>query len=242
LRGELRIGTVGLYAAGVLALALVFAPHASVAGSAEIALRDATGTPVADAVVSLVPADGSAPPPAAPAPPGAGAGTPAGSMDQRNLQFAPRVLAVRRGAAVDFPNSDQIRHHVYSFSEAKRFELRLYSGVPTEPVVFDQAGTVVLGCNIHDDMVGFIRVVDTPWFSTTSDAGLAHIANVPPGRYRVELWHPRAQDGAAGEALVVEIGADAPAKLEATLPLGAAPAPDRPKRLLRDRLRDGRAQ
>lgn len=237
MRVELRIETVRLYAAFSLGLALFAAPDAGRAGSAEIQLRDASGAPVVDAVVSLVPADGSAPPPAAPAP---SAPTTGGSMDQRNLQFAPHVLAVQRGAAVDFPNSDQIRHHVYSFSEAKRFELRLYSGVPAEPVVFDKAGTVVLGCNIHDDMIGFVRVLDTPWFSTTGDAGKASIANVPPGRYRVELWHPRAQDSAK-DTLVIEIAADAPAALDATLTLGAEPAPDRPKRLLRDRLRDGRA-
>jgi plastocyanin len=234
LRVELRIGT----AVWALGLALVFAPHASFAGSAEIRIRDISGTPLANAVVSLVPADGSAPPPAAPAP--SDAPVAVASMDQRNVQFAPNVLAVRRGEAVDFPNSDQIRHHVYSFSEAKRFELRLYSGVPAEPVIFDKTGTVVLGCNIHDDMVGFIRVLDTPWFSTTGDDGLGRIANVPPGRYRVELWHPRAQGGAAQE-LAIEIGAGAPATLEATLSLDAAPAPDRPKRGLRDRLRDGRA-
>ncbi|HEX5065343.1 MAG TPA: methylamine utilization protein [Myxococcota bacterium] len=218
------------------AIAFFFAPHAILAGSAEIQVRDAAGAPVVDAVVSLVPADGSAAPPASPAP--AGAREASASMDQRNIQFAPHVLAVQRGAAVDFPNSDQIRHHVYSFSEAKRFELRLYSGVPAEPVVFDQAGTVVLGCNIHDDMIGFIRVLDTPWYATTGEPGLAHIANVPPGRYKVELWHPRAQDASAD--LVLEVAEGAPVHLDAPLRLGPEPTRDRPKRLLRDRLRDGR--
>ena len=228
--GELRIRKALRTAALLGAIGLTLAPVAGRAGEARIQIRDAAGAPVEDAVASLWPADGS-PPPASPAAPA--------SMDQRNVQFAPHVLAVQRGAAVDFPNSDQIRHHVYSFSEPKRFELRLYSGVPAEPIVFDKAGTVVLGCNIHDDMVGFVRVLDTPWFATTAADGLAQIANVPPGRYRVELWHPRAQDGAPGEPLVVEIANGAPATLDASLPLGPEPPRDKPKRGLRDRLRGG---
>jgi hypothetical protein len=120
-------------------------------------------------------------------------------MDQRDQQFAPHVLAVQRGTAVSFPNSDQIRHHVYSFSEPKRFELRLYSGVPADPVVFDRAGTVVLGCNIHDDMIGFVRVVDTPWFATSGEDGVARIEKVPAGRggARAARRDPRPRPGAA---------------------------------------------
>jgi len=230
LGGELRIRKSLPIAAFLGAAGLALAPFSVRAGEARIQIRDTSGAPVEDAVASLWPADGSPPPAASPAP---------AIMDQRNVQFAPHVLAVQRGAAVDFPNSDQIRHHVYSFSEPKRFELRLYSGVPADPVVFDKAGTVVLGCNIHDDMVGFVRVLDTPWFATTAADGLAHIANVPPGRYRVELWHPRAQDGAPGAPLVVEISASAPATLDASLPLGPEPPRDKPKRALRDRLGGG---
>jgi len=230
LGGELRIRSALRAAAISGALGLALVPLASRAGEARIQVRDAAGAPVEDAVASLWPADGSPPPASPPAP---------ASMDQRNVQFAPHVLAVQRGASVAFPNSDQIRHHVYSFSEPKRFELRLYSGVPAEPIVFDKAGTVVLGCNIHDDMVGFVRVLDTPWFATTAADGLAHVANVPPGRYRVELWHPRAQDGAPGAPLVVEIADGAPATLDASLPLGPEPARDPSKRALRDRLRSG---
>jgi hypothetical protein len=89
-------------------------------------------------------------------------------------------------------------------------------------------------------MIGFIRVLDTPWFSSTGEAGKASIANVPPGRYNVVLWHPRAQGGAKNVELVIEIGDVYPAKLDAQLELGAEPAPPKSKRLLRDRLRDGR--
>lgn len=92
-------------------------------------------------------------------------------MDQRNKQFVPSVLAVRSGTAVKFPNSDDIRHHVYSFSPTKRFELRLYKGTPSEPVLFDKPGVVVLGCNIHDWMVGYVYVTDDPWFAVSDEQG-----------------------------------------------------------------------
>ncbi len=75
-------------------------------------------------------------------------------MDQRNLAFVPDVLVVQTGTAVDFPNSDQVRHQVYSFSDAKTFQLALYAGRAHAPVVFNRAGLVTLGCNIHDSMLG----------------------------------------------------------------------------------------
>jgi plastocyanin len=228
LGSELHIGRGGRAALLGLVCAALWAPAGARAGSAEAQLRDASAAPLPDAVVSLRRADGS-PPPASPPP------APA-AMDQRDRQFAPHVLAVQRDAAVDFPNSDQIRHHVYSFSEAKRFELRLYSGVPAEPVVFERAGTVVLGCNIHDDMIGFVRVVDTPWYAKSDAQGMARIEGVPAGRYLAEVWHPRLPDSAPVER-ELEIREDAPARLELSLELGPEPAPDRPRRLLRDRLR-----
>jgi plastocyanin len=232
LGGELRM-RAGARAAAFGALWLATAGAATAqAGVAEVRLRDASGAPVAEAVVSLHPADGSAPPRARAA---------EASMDQRNKQFAPHVLAVQQGSAVRFPNSDQIRHHVYSFSEAKRFELRLYHGVPAEPVLFDRAGTVVLGCNIHDDMLGFVRVVDTPWFATSDASGLARIEKLPAGRYRAEFWHARLPSGEApAEQPLVELAEGAPAQLEVTLVLGPEPEPPRPRRLLRDRLREDR--
>jgi hypothetical protein len=197
-------------------------PAAVRAGSAEAQLRSHAGEPLADAVVSLRRADGSAPPPTAPAP---------GSMDQRDRQFAPHVLVVQRDSAVGFPNSDQIRHHVYSFSDAKRFELRLYSGVPAEPVVFDREGTVVLGCNIHDDMIGFVRVVDTPWFAKSDADGVARIENVPAGSYVAEVWHPRLRASKPVTRELEILDAAAPARLELRLELGPEPSPDRPRRL-----------
>ena len=83
---------------------------------------------------------------------------PVAVMDQVNKQFLPELLIVQQGQLVNFPNSDNIRHNVYSFSSAKSFQLKLYSGQPKEPIIFDTQGVVVLGCNIHDSMVGYIYV------------------------------------------------------------------------------------
>lgn len=139
---------------------------------------DAEGQPLGNAVISLKGPAGSAPAPDK------------GVMDQREKQFSPYVLAVRTGTAVTFPNSDNIRHHVYSFSPAKRFELRLYQGTPAEPVVFDKPGVVVLGCNIHDWMLGYVYITDDPFFAVSDDAGRLSL-DLPPGRYGVSLWHPQ---------------------------------------------------
>ena len=147
------------------------------AATLDVSLLDSQGQPLGNAVLTL---RGDAP---------AAASTDA-VVDQRDKQFLPRVLAVRTGTTVSFPNSDNIRHHVYSFSPAKRFELRLYQGTPSEPVVFDKPGLVVLGCNIHDWMLGYIYVTDDPWFAVSDEHGRAAIAELPAGRYAVTLWHP----------------------------------------------------
>jgi hypothetical protein len=103
----------------------------------------------------------------------------------------PHVMVVRTGTTITFPNSDRIRHQVYSFSPAKTFALKLYAGSPKTPVEFDQSGLVVLGCNIHDTMVAFVGVVDSPYFAKTTDSGIATV-NLPAGRYRMRVWHPNA--------------------------------------------------
>ncbi len=115
-------------------------------------------------------------------------------MDQIDKRFVPRVLVVPVGALVSFPNSDNIRHHVYSFSDALRFELPLYAGTPAAPVRFPQAGVVTLGCNIHDWMRGYIVVVPTALFALTGADGIARIEAVPAGPWRVMGWHPDVAD------------------------------------------------
>jgi plastocyanin len=112
-------------------------------------------------------------------------------IDQVNKTFVPRVSVVRTGTAITFPNSDNIRHQVYSFSNAKTFTLKLYARAPRTAVVFDQTGLVILGCNIHDSMVAYVGVVDSPYFAKLTDSGTATL-NLPAGRYRLRAWHPNA--------------------------------------------------
>lgn len=175
------------------------------------------GQPVADAVLSLH--DGSA------ANPGARA-----VMDQRDTRFVPGVLAVQVGTAVSFPNSDTVRHQVYSFSPVRPFELPLYSGTPPEPIVFDRPGVVVVGCNIHDWMIGHIVVLDTPYFALTGADGSA-VIEAPDGDYELRAWHARLPAGAAYARAVS--GDDAGATIGVELALGPPP----PERRGSDRLR-----
>lgn len=108
---------------------------------------------------------------------------------QQNRAFVPGVQVVTVGTAIDFPNRDDVRHHVYSFSQAKTFELKLYAGKPEDPVVFDSVGVVELGCNIHDSMLGWVLVNDTAVFAKTDAAGYVSFNDQSEGRYSVDVWH-----------------------------------------------------
>jgi plastocyanin len=171
---------VRFLAVGLALLGIRLAVALAATTSVEAVVHDDRGAPMANAVVSLTPT--------APAPMPRG---PVAVMDQHNKEFVPHVLAVGVGTPVSFPNRDNIRHHVYSFSSAKKFELPLYIGTPAAPVVFDKPGAVVLGCNIHDWMVGYVYVVPTPYFAKTGEDGQARVTDVPPGAYEVRAWHPR---------------------------------------------------
>ena len=164
----------------VLLLATLALP-ASVHGAVvEVQVKDDRGKPVEDAVVYVtVPAATTAKERAS------------AVMDQINQEFVPYVLAVGTGSAVNFPNRDNIRHHVYSVSTQKKFELPLYIGTPAAAVVFDQPGVIVLGCNIHDWMVGYIFIVPGAAFAKTAGDGRARIENVGTGTVEVRVWHPR---------------------------------------------------
>lgn len=149
----------------------------SYAGELSVDVLDTAGTPIENAVVYAEP-ENKIPTVKATA-----------VIDQRGKQFNPLVSVVQTGTDISFPNLDSVRHHVYSFSPAKTFELKLYSGVPTAPVKFDKAGTVVLGCNIHDFMVAFIQVVDTPYFAKTDKTGKVVLHDLPNGNYTLKAWH-----------------------------------------------------
>jgi plastocyanin len=164
-----------------LTVSVVFAQAPSFEISATV--TDTQGKPLADAVVVAVPAEGALPP----------ARSREDSVDQVDKQFVPRVMPVLVGTSVSFPNNDNVRHQVYSFSPAKRFELPLYAGVPAQPIVFDKPGVVVLGCNIHDWMIGYVYVSESPYFAKTGANGKARISNLPPRAYVVRVWHPQAE-------------------------------------------------
>lgn len=126
-------------------------------------------------------------------------------MSQKDTQFQPFVLIVPVGAEVSFPNFDPFRHHVYSFSKAKTFELKLYGTDETRKVRFDKPGVVGVGCNIHDAMSAFIRVVDTPYAARSAAGGQAVVRDLPPGPATVTVWHPhlRAKGGEISRRVTV---------------------------------------
>ncbi|WP_423835223.1 methylamine utilization protein [Stutzerimonas stutzeri] len=174
---------------------------------------DAQGRPVAGVVLSVAGQAQRKPAPVA-------------IMDQLDKQFVPAVLAVATGTAVSFPNSDDIRHQVYSFSPAKRFELRLYEGTPSAPVGFDHPGLVVLGCNIHDWMLGYIYVTDDPWFGVSDAQGLINL-DAPAGQYPATLWHPALVDMQPMDAGTLLLGED-PVELKLPVAVTAALQPSPP--------------
>jgi plastocyanin len=162
----------------VVLAAFIFG-HNAYAGSLDVLVKDDKGEPVANAVVY--------------AKRKAGTSAPAKNraiIDQRDKQFIPYVTALQIGTSVLFPNNDNIRHHVYSLSPAKKFELPLYAGVPAEPVTFDKEGFVTLGCNIHDWMIAYVAVLATPYFQVTGREGRALLKNLSPGQYTVDVWQP----------------------------------------------------
>jgi len=163
----------------LLAVATLLAVAAANAGVVQVQVHDSVGKPLADAVVFLESREAAA------------AVRPAreAAIAQVDKQFSPRVTVVTVGTPVDFPNRDKVRHHVYSFSPAKTFELKLYAGTPANPVIFDRVGVAVLGCNIHDHMTAWVVVVDTPYYTRTTAGGQATLDGVPAGNYRLRAWH-----------------------------------------------------
>lgn len=168
------------------------------AGDVKVSVTDATGKALPDAVVFLTspttktlvkPLTGS-------------------EISQVARQFVPRVSVVTVGSAVSFPNKDTVRHHVYSFSPAKVFDLKLYAGTPTSPVVFDVPGPVALGCNIHDKMAAWLFVVDTPYYAKTGATGSITLTAIPNGNYKLHVWHPNIPVGIDTQEQPVSVSAN----------------------------------
>jgi len=153
-----------------------------VAVSAEVMaeVRDTRGAPVAGAVVWVTPIGSKIPQKLMPA-----------IVAHQNKQFVPYVTAVQVGTTINLPNLDDVKHHAYSFSPAKKFELPLYAGTPEAPLLFDKPGIVTIGCNIHDWMTAYVCVVETPFFAISGADGRVQLRNLPAGAYRAEVWQPR---------------------------------------------------
>jgi plastocyanin len=215
LRQHRLSGNAAAVMALLLACALCLAARAA---TLVIHVQTPDGRALPGAVVTARPLEG----PARHAPPERAV------MDQVNRTFEPDLLVIPVGSTIEFPNSDAVSHQIYSFSPAKRFQLPLYRGKPYPPVLFDQAGTVTLGCNIHDEMLAYVLVTDAPYFGRT-DASGAWSADVTRGRYRIALWHPRLRD--AGADLERELTVSDADRAELTLrllkPLQPAPLADR---------------
>lgn len=161
---------------------LAFLSSTAFAGDLNLHFVDQAGRPVTDVVVTVKPAAGlpnrpiSFPWPI--------------TMVQQNIAFNPHVLIVPVGSTVSFPNKDNVRHHIYSFSKPARFDMKLYGHNEAPTYTFRTAGAVALGCNIHDSMSGFIKVVDTPFAAKSAASGDARVNGLPTGNATVTIWHP----------------------------------------------------
>ncbi len=187
------------------------------AGDINAVVRDAGGNPVPEAIVFIYEV------------PGAKFEAPKNPafMDQINKDFVPHVLPVLVGTPVKFPNKDNTHHHIYSFSKIKKFEVPLYKGKSADPVVMDKPGTIKLGCNIHDWMLGYIMVLDNPYFAMTGAEGMAAIKGVPKGEYQVAVWSERLKGPVDATLQKVKVGTK-PTPVEFKPDLAAPKKPRRP--------------
>lgn len=179
----------------------IAAAWAATPASLQVQVVDERGMPIRDAVVELDPNGGWR---------GGAIRFPGrAAMAQKNVAFTPGTLVVAKGGSVAFPNLDTVRHSVYSFSKVARFEIDLYGRDQTRSQAFPIAGTVALGCNIHDQMRGYIRVVDTPYAGKTDQNGLVRLAGMAAGGYQLTVWHPRARTPGGEAKRAVAVGAGA---------------------------------
>jgi plastocyanin len=118
----------------------------------------------------------------------AAAKTPA-LMSQKNMLFAPDLIAIRVGGAVEFPNLDDTYHNVFSYSKTRRFDLgRFRKEEKPGTITFDKPGVVTVHCEIHDRMRGIILVLETPYFTKTDSAGRYRLEHLPAGNYSLKAW------------------------------------------------------
>lgn len=176
-----------LLAGAALVLLLGAVTSVAMADAVTVHVQDASGKPLENAAVYAEPVSGQmlpAPKSLKPV-----------EIEQKHRTFLPLVTVIQVGTDISFPNHDTVRHHVYSFSPAKTFEIKLYSG-SGKSEHFDKAGTVVVGCNIHDQMAAYIHIVPTPYFAKTDASGNAVLDGLVPGQYRLKAWHYNLPPGA----------------------------------------------
>ncbi|HLX21902.1 MAG TPA: methylamine utilization protein [Usitatibacter sp.] len=183
-------------AAALVVLSTTFL-GAAFAATLEVDVRDPAGKPVADTAVFATPASGGTE-----ARPGKVV-----EIQQIDREFVPYLSVIQTGTTATFPNRDPILHHVYSFSPAKSFEIKLYTGRSPSAVTFDKPGVVTLGCNIHDWMIGYVLVVSTPHFAKTDASGTVQLRDLPAGTYEVQAWHPRLREPLAPVNVSVDAAA-----------------------------------
>ena len=206
------LGSVAATAVGVI---LAVATGVASAADLEVMVHDLSDKPLEDAVVYAEPVGASLAPSREVA---------HVKIDQVNKEFVPLVTVVRTHTEINFPNSDNFRHSIYSFSQPKIFTTKLYSGKQAPPVLFDKPGLVVLGCNIHDMMAAWVVVVDTPYFTKTAANGTGLMKGLEPGDYRVSVWYPGPQFTPGTSQ--VRVAADGSSHFAVAVDSSASPLPE----------------
>lgn len=197
------------------ATACLVGSHA-LAASVSVALTDDDGRPAENAVVELIPQSASQSLPTSKLPAQA-------IIDQRHETFIPLVSLIRQGGRVVFTNNDTTMHQVYSFSDIKQFAFEIDEGQRSAPIEFNKSGVSAIGCNIHDQMITYVYVAATPWAVLTDANGSARIADVPPGTYQANIWHPRLKPGQSRPAPILTVQGDS-TRLATSIALSPEPA------------------
>ena len=178
----------------------------------KLTLIDANGAPVSGAVMELLSDTALA---------SANSSMNEVRVDQIDKEFVPTVTTIVAGGSASFPNSDDILHHVYSFSPAKTFDTPLYGSNSDSEYreAFDVPGVVEIGCNIHDWMLAYIYVGESELMEISNDEGLVSLSDIPPGDYRLRVWHSRLAAPQNKMEQDVTIEADGVKELELSLKL-----------------------